>query len=132
MIMSVFFYSVLAFMLVPAGGQPLADAFRNPTVMILYMVGAGMFLLSFVIPMIMRRSEPPSPASPAGPRSEIVDPRARTIMIIRWAMIEAAAVFGLLAAFLTPDARLALPLGALALVGMFLTFPSDERLLAPG
>ena len=105
LLMSIVLYGVIAFLIVPMGTQTFNALFANPTILILHLAGLAVFATSFLIPSILKTTN------------------VRTTSIIRWAMIESAAVFGLLAAFLGQDVRLFLPLGALAIAGMVLAYP---------
>lgn len=105
--MSIVLYGVIAFMIVPRSDQSFDALFANPIILVLHLAGLAMFAISFVVPANMLK------------RSNNV----RMAMIMRWAMIESSAVFGLLAAFIGQDVRLFLPLGALAIAGMLLAFP---------
>jgi hypothetical protein len=107
--MSIVLYAVIAYVIVPMGAEPFDAAFSKPAILVLHLAGLGMFVMSFVVPSTMLN------------RSNNV----RGAMIMRWAMIESAAVCGLLAAFIDQDVRLFLPLGALALGGMLLAFPRE-------
>jgi len=107
---SVTLYGVIAYVMAPAGEQPFDAAFSNPIILALHIAGIGMFVMSFVLSsMLMKRSS-----------------NVRGAMIVRWAMIESAAVFGLLAAFIGNDVRLFIPLGALAIAGMLMAYPRSE------
>jgi F0F1-type ATP synthase membrane subunit c/vacuolar-type H+-ATPase subunit K len=116
LMMSIVLYGVIALVMTPVGGQPFDAPFSHPIILMLHIAGIGMFVMSFVLSSILMK------------RSNDV----RTPMIIRWAMIESAAVLGLMAAFIGNDLRLFLPLGALAIAGMLLAYPrSDGGLAVP-
>ena len=106
LLMSIVLYGVIAFVIVPVGEQSFDAAFADPVILVLHLAGLGMLAMSFAAASVFRK------------RSNL-----RTASIIRWAMIESAAVFGLLAAFLGQDVRVFLPLGALAVAGMVLAYP---------
>jgi hypothetical protein len=105
---SIVLYGVIAYVVVPMGAQPFDDAMSNPMILALHIAGLGMFVMSFVASSVLLKNS-----------------NRRVASIIRWAMIEAAAVFGLVAAFLSQDLRLFLPLGALAIAGMFMAYPRE-------
>ena len=134
LLMSVVIYGVVAW--VAVGSVPdgsFEEALANPTVIGLYAAGLGAFVMSFIISSAvhrrtaMRGSAPGPSASPTG-EVLTVPPRTRVALIVRWSMIEMSALFGLVAAFLTRDPRVFLPMGLLAVAGMLLNYPSDERL----
>jgi F0F1-type ATP synthase membrane subunit c/vacuolar-type H+-ATPase subunit K len=108
MLMSFGFYFIIAFVAVPVAET---DPFQNDSlVAVLYILAAVTFVAAFLVSsMIMRRD--PSPE------------RTRLGYIVRWAMIEATAIYGLIAAFLRQDRRLFLPLGILAVIGMLISYP---------
>ena len=112
--MSVALYGVIAYVMAPVGEQPFDAAFSNPIILALRIAGIGMFAMSFILSSIlMKRSA-----------------NVRGAMLIRWAMIESAAVFGLLAAFIGNDVRLFIPLGARAIAGMLIAYPKREDSLS--
>jgi hypothetical protein len=130
---SIFMYGVVIY--VTAGrtdqSQPIQAAFSNPIILVLHAMGAGMFILAFIVPSIVLRRlsanehvRAPVAAAP----SVSACPRVRVVLIMKWALIESAAVVGLMAAFIAIDPRLFLPLGGLAVLGMLITYPSDSVL----
>jgi hypothetical protein len=133
LLMSIVIYGVIAWMVVgsvPEG--PFAEAIADPLVIGFYAGGVGAFVMAFIMSSAVHRrtamrGAPRPPASPAG-EMLTVPPRTRVALVVRWSLIEACAVFGLVAAFLESDPRLFLPLGALAIAGMLLNYPTDERL----
>jgi hypothetical protein len=132
LLFTIVIYGLLAYMAVrnPAPG-PFESAFSNPIVLVLQIIGVGMFFLAFVMSSVFLRRRPAGPRAPAAPVTSgvvSVTPRMRLALIVRWAMIESTAIFGLLAAFLSQDPRVFLPLGGLAIGGMLMSYPSDERL----
>lgn len=108
---SIVLYGVIAFIAVlpsePA--QPFDAFFSNPIILGAHVMGLTMLIMSFVIPPVLSRR---------GPKPQS--------FVIRWAMIESAAIFGLVAAFIGEDPRLFLPLGALAIAAILLAFPPRE------
>ena len=101
--------------------KSIDDLLANPTLMII-----GIFALSslvmalFVLPQLYARRRDHSSVA------------LRQNLIVRWAMLESIAIFGLIGAFLVRDERVFYALGGLALFGMLLMFPSDERLTVNG
>src|SRR5688572_6703547 len=83
------------------------EAVRNPMVLGLY----GIALLNFAIGLFAFGS------------LKERDPKAG--MMIRLALFESSAIFGLLAAFLNQDWRLYLPAWAVALIGFMREWPSE-------
>lgn len=131
LLFTILIYGLLAFMAVrnPAPG-PFESAFSNPIVLVIQIIGAGMFFMAFVMSSLLlrRHAGPRAPTAPVTPGVVSVTPHMRLALIVRWAMIESAAIFGLVAAFLAQDPRVFLPLGGLAIGGMLMSYPSDERL----
>jgi amino acid transporter len=137
LLMSIVIYAAVAFVVVEGpAATPLEDAFSDPIVLALHGAGLAVFAMSFVVSAAMLKgtssanaqAHRAAPQPPPAPGVVRVTPRMRSALIARWAMTEATAVFGLVAAFLKSDPRLFLPLGALAIAGMLLAYPSDDRI----
>ena len=108
---SIVVYFVVAFVAIPTPvDEPFQAGFSDMVTVVLYFVAAVTFALAFVIPSMIARREP----SPE---------RTRLAFILRWAMIEATAIYGLIAAFLRQNPRLFIPLGVLAVAGMLISYP---------
>jgi hypothetical protein len=112
--------------------EPLAAHFANTTVLVLHLAGFATFVMGMVMSSRLLRGSMNAearPGSPPLPTSEVVvTARTRVALIIRWALMESAAIFGLLAAFLMREPLLFLPLGALGAIGILASYPSDDRL----
>jgi hypothetical protein len=130
LLLSVLIYGVLGVI----GVQEPTDAsfesaFSNPVVIGLHVAGLGAFFMAFVMSSLLLRR--PSMSPPMAPiNRDIVPPRTRIALIVRWTLMEASAIFGLLAAFLARDPRLFVPLGALAVIGILASYPSENTLTA--
>lgn len=106
-------YLVLAITL---GGEPgdFEQAARSSYVPVLYGLALACFLFAwFVVPRVVKSS-------------------AQVRMIAAMAMFEGAAVFGLLAAFLTKDWRIYLAPWALAIFGFIRELPRGESATGRG
>jgi hypothetical protein len=123
---AVVIYAVLAFTMVPIRQDvPFASYANNPMFVVLAIFGVVMFGLSFVVPALMLRTVPSGTARPA---PSFPQARTRARLVVRWALTETPAIFGLMAAFIGRDARLFIPLGVLSVVGMLMSYPSDSVL----
>lgn len=110
---------------------PFESAFSNPLVLGVHLAGVGLFFAAFVVSSVVFRdgATPSGPYSPvASPETVSVTGRMKKGLIIRWVLIESVAVFGLVVAFMSQDARLFLPLFALSVAGMLASYPSDSML----
>jgi len=81
-----------------APGKPFADELRDPITIAMYSAAAGMFLAAMIV-------------------------RSRKVLVIRWVMLDAACVCGVVAAMTKGDWRLYVAPGALALFGFILLYP---------
>jgi hypothetical protein len=99
-LMSTLIYAVVAWATTRAiaPGKTLSDELRDPVTIALYSVAAGTFLAAMII-------------------------RARKLLIVRWAMLEAGCICGLIAAMMDGDWRLYIAPWALALVGFISLYP---------
>ena len=117
MIVAVVFYAALVFLLVPVPprSSPM-EWIANPIALGLHVAAFGTFMTAFVLPAVLTRrrgTEPDAAFSSSG-------------WIIRWALLESVAIFGLLAAFLAKDPRAFLILGLLSLAGFMTAYPRTE------
>ena len=110
---SIAIYCGLVVMLSQSWESPSGDPTSNPVVLALAAAALGSLVVSFAIPARLLSVE----------RSE---GRVRTAYVIRWALLESVAIYGLLAAMLTRDVRIFYAFGAVAVAGMLLAFPSEE------
>jgi len=99
-VMSTLIYAAVAWVTTHAiaPGRTLTDELHNPITVALYAVAAGTFLAAIII-------------------------RARKLLIVRWVMLEAACICGLVAAMIHGDWRLYIAPWALALVGFISLYP---------
>jgi len=99
-LMSTLIYAVVAWATTQsiAPGRILEDELRDPVTLALYSVAAGMFLAALIV-------------------------RARRLLILRWAMLEAGCICGLIAAMMHGDWRLYVAPWALALAGFISLYP---------
>jgi hypothetical protein len=99
-LMSTLIYAVVAWAATHAiaPGKSLGDELRTPVTIALYSVAAGTLLAAMII-------------------------RARTMLIVRWAMLEAGCICGLIVALMHGDWRLYIAPWALALVGFVSLYP---------
>ncbi len=131
LVVSICIYAVVIFIaLRQPPAEPFGAALSKPFIIALHVAALGILLCAFVVPPVLLR-DANSSAAPrlAGPHpTRAVGPRTRRALIVRWTFIEWVAVFGLLAAFISRDPRLFLPLGGLAIVSLVLTYPTDSAL----
>lgn len=129
---SILIYALITFMtLRQPSPAPFESAFSNPLVLGFHLAGVGLFFAAFVVSsVVLRDGATPSPSyTPvASPETVNVTVRMRKGLIARWALIESVAIFGLVVAFMSQDARLFLPLFALSVAGMLASYPSDSML----
>ncbi|HEX8153020.1 MAG TPA: hypothetical protein VF698_07850 [Thermoanaerobaculia bacterium] len=106
MLAAVAIYVVLAWTTIrePAGIS-VVQALEIQPVPILYLLALVMLLAAMFLPRLLH-------------------PGMR--LIIRWALLEAVVIFGLIAAFIVREPRLVLPPAVMALAGFLTSFPSDE------
>jgi hypothetical protein len=99
-LMSTLIYAVVAWVTTHAiaPGKTLSDELHDPVTIALYSVAAGMFLAAVIV-------------------------RARKVLIVRWIMLEAACICGLIAAMMHGDWRLYIAPWALALVRFISLYP---------
>jgi peptidoglycan/LPS O-acetylase OafA/YrhL len=99
-LMSTLIYAVVAWATTHAiaPGKTLSDELHDPVTIALYSVAAGMFLAAMIV-------------------------RARKVLIVRWVMIEAACICGLIAAMMHGDWRLYIAPWALGLIGFISLYP---------
>ncbi|HEU5161922.1 MAG TPA: hypothetical protein VFV54_02140 [Thermoanaerobaculia bacterium] len=121
MVTSLVLYGVIAFLVVPPRPEVDPAAWTSdPLVVGLHLAGLGVIAGSFIVPPALAKRGTAQP-----------DVAQRQTWILRWALLESAGVFGLIAALLLRDARAFLLLGALSFVGLLLAFPRDEGNLEP-
>ncbi|HVR42334.1 MAG TPA: hypothetical protein VMS56_02715 [Thermoanaerobaculia bacterium] len=118
MVLSVVFYAFLAWLIVPAreDADP-ASWIANPVVVALHLVGFSALLASSIVPGLMARRLSGEAA-------------ARQAWIVRWALLESIAIFGLVLALFLRDARAFLLLGFLSLAGLALAYPHHDNQLS--
>ena len=89
-----------------------AEILHAPLVLPLAGAAIGTLVLAFVFPPVMRRRGIP----------------VRSSMIMQWTLIEAVAIYGLIASFLVQDLRPYYAGGAVALAAFLATFPTEDRM----
>ena len=113
---SLVLYGVIAFLVVPPRPEVDPGSWTgDPLVVGLHLAGLAGIAGSFIVPPAIARRQTAQP-----------DVAQRQAWILRWALLESAGVFGLIAALLLRDARAFLLLGALSFVGLLLAFPRSE------
>lgn len=133
---SVIIYGLVAWMAVEATAKPSTEqlyAFvSNPLSFALAIAAMAAFFASIIVPGLMIRSRRPRTRTTTPPeqsRGE-VSSEVITAMIVRYALLEAPAILGLLGAFLLQEWRFFLPFGALSLIGLALTTPTPAMIRA--
>ena len=104
---STLFYAGIIYLAANKPSTTFDATVRSPMVFGPYLMAAAVFVIGLVWPLV------PSAAP------------ARVRMIVRMALFEACAVFGVVAAFANRDWRIYLAPWALAIAGFFLAFPRD-------
>jgi hypothetical protein len=108
---SIGIYGVLAFVLTSGGsGLSFDELLKQPIVIPLYVVAVAEYPAAFAISRLLKRKGRP----------------ARVYFIVRWALLEAIAILGIMAALLTHDVRAFLPLLALSLLGFARSAPRER------
>jgi integral membrane sensor domain MASE1 len=99
-LMSTLIYAVVAWATTRAvtPGRSLGDELRDPITIALYSAAAGMFLAATIV-------------------------RARKVLMVRWVMLDAACICGLIAAMMHGDWRLYIAPWVLALIGFVSLYP---------
>lgn len=95
-------------------------------VLALIIAGVAVLFSAFFIPSLLLGRGAGEQSGMRVTPAYAVSSRVRRALITRFALIEGSALFGLIAAFLGQSAQLYLPLAALALLAMLLSFPSDS------
>jgi hypothetical protein len=127
LLVSVVIYTVLAFVVVTPSEATVEDVIRRPVVLVLYGLAGAAFLASFLIPrMLLGRREHP-PAYAVAPDTG-ASPKVMEALIVRWALAESAAIFGLVAAFGQQVPSLVIPPAVLSFLGMIVAYPSAAML----
>ncbi|HEY0592330.1 MAG TPA: hypothetical protein VGF40_11225 [Thermoanaerobaculia bacterium] len=128
LLMSIAIYGVVAAVVAKTMTATVAGGAANPIVLVLGVAALVMAVMAIFVPRAaMRRGgerAPIAPPDPSAPPS--VPPNVFTALIIRWAMLEAVAILGLVAALIIADPRAFIPLGAVAIAGMLLSYPGDS------
>ena len=106
MVASIAIYLVIAWTAIPErAGITVAQALKIQPVPILYVLALMMLLAAMFLPRFLH-------------------PRMR--LIVRWALLEAVVVFGLIAAFIVREPQVVLPPAIMAIAGFLTSFPSNE------
>jgi len=109
MLVSTAIYAVIVYVIAGHPTTSFESKFQNTLVITLYALAVLTFFIATIFPNAMMKDKPQ---------------RAR--MIVALALYESAAIYGLLAAFLTRDWRLYLAPWALCLLGFVRVFPTSE------
>jgi len=127
MVISVLIYGFIAWTFTRGGEPkpPVEETIQHSTVQVLYGLGVLMFILSSVLPRMVLRGRGVG-LHHARPHASIVPNEIRLALIIRFAMLESVAIFGLVCAFMFNDGRLFIPLAMLSLVGFLMALPSES------
>ena len=128
LVVAIVIYGVLAFVIPPQAGTA-RTGFGNQTVLILYVAAALVLLTAVVFPRIMRRSAAANRDHTSSTQASAISQRAWVANVIRWALLEAIAILGLMASMIDGSPMLFLPLGLIAAAGMILSYPAEA---APG
>lgn len=127
MVISVLIYGFTAWT-ITRGGEPkppVEETIQHSTVQVLYGLGVMMFILSSVVPRMVLRGRDDG-RQPRRTLGYGVPNEIRVALIIRFAMLELVAIFGLISAFMFKDGRLFIPLAMLSLVGFLMALPSES------
>jgi F0F1-type ATP synthase membrane subunit c/vacuolar-type H+-ATPase subunit K len=112
----VLLYGAIIMMLSPNWPPPQSDMqplMSNPILIALGFAALGSLVLAFVI-------LPRLPLQASNP-----DNAQRQRSIVRWALIESVAIYGLVGSFLMQDIRVFALFGLVSIVGFVATFPRD-------
>lgn len=121
LLMSIVIYLFLAwFTVAPKTTGSLEDALGNPVVLLLWGAAVLAFLGGFAIKGFFAPREPEFPQATV---STTPRPAVAPWRIMQWAIFESAAIFGLIAAFISQVWTAVLPPVALAIAGFVMTFP---------
>lgn len=129
---SIAIYGVIAFVAIPANpdhsSERLYGFVANPMSYALAIAALMAFFASYIIPGLLvrnqRSSERTTVSPPTATSAFEIAPEVMTALMLRFALLEAPAVIGLVGAFLMKEWRFYLPFGVLSLIGLVLTFPT--------
>lgn len=129
LLLSTVIYVILASVLVQGSDNNLnRGLFYSPVPLMLYGLGLGMFGLSFFLPKLFmnqgfRSNHGEASVTPGGSSQRI-----RQALIVRYALLESCSIFGLVAAFLSQQWQLILPLWVISAAGFLMAYPSESLL----
>ena len=106
---SVLIYGFLIWFVVGPSAVDLKVELLQPFMLIVYGIALVTYVAAFLFSGALARRGLPR----------------QTTLIVKLAMLEAVAIYGLVGGFLARDARLFVPTAALALVGMLRSFPLE-------
>lgn len=109
LLISVLIYGFVVWFVVGPSAVDLKVELLQPFMLVVYAVAIVTYVAAFVFSGTLARRGTPG----------------ETTLIVKLAMLEAVAIYGLLGAFLAHDARLFVPTAALSLVGMLRSFPLE-------
>ncbi len=111
LLIAVAMYSAIAFIMGRQNaGKPLAEEFRNPLVVPIYIVAAITFVVAIVLRARFRERQLPM----------------RMTNIVFWSLLEAITIYGLVLSFVCKDWRLIVGPAFLTALGFILTFPQEQ------
>ena len=129
LLLSTVIYVILASVLVQGSDNNLdRGLFYSPVPLMLYGLGLVMFGLSFFLPKLFMNQGVRSNPGQASIPSREGPSRIRQALIVRYALLESCAIFGLVAAFLSQEWQLILPLWVVSAAGFLMAYPSENLL----
>jgi len=131
LLMSVAIYGAIAWIAARGRAVEPGSGFSNLLVIVLCAAALGTLVASLVVSRIVASSgDARTPNAPSAYRP--ITHAAQNAIVIRWAMTEAVAIFGLVGAFVTGDWVVFVPFGVVGFFGILLAAPTDDRLRTMG
>lgn len=127
MVTSVLVYGILIFLVAPVDADD--ELILDTMTIVLAFAAVVMAISALVLPRLIAKSSVPESDGPEIPQpvsAFAVAPRLIPAFTVRYAMLEAVAILGLVLAFLQGDYRYFAPFAAVSLLGLFLAYPSEE------
>jgi F0F1-type ATP synthase membrane subunit c/vacuolar-type H+-ATPase subunit K len=107
---SIGIYCFVAWMVAKRTDVAFDNRLKDPLVQVFYVLSATIFVIAFVVSTWLRGRGRPR----------------RLVYIVRWALLESVAIYGLVAAFVRFDWRLIIPPAMLSILGFALSYPQEE------